>query len=150
MIFGNIKNLAEFPFLEEQVKECFAYAKTHDLSSYEKGSHEIDGEHLFVNIAEYTTTTPEERFWEAHRQYLDVHVMIHGTEQIDLNFIQNMDVKAFVEKDDFLPLEGEKNSAVILRDGDFLICYPSDGHRTAVAVDGPENIKKAIFKVRIP
>lgn len=149
MIFGNIQNLEEYPFLEEQIKECFAYAKEHDLASYEKGSHEIDGESLFVNVVEYTTTTASERFWEAHRQYLDLHLMLHGTEQIDLNFIENMDLKEFVEKDDFLPMEGEKNSSVILRDGDFLICYPSDGHRTAVAVDEPEAIKKAIFKIRI-
>ena len=40
--------------------------------SYEKGSHEIDGDRLFVNVVEYTTTTAEERFWEAHRQYLDL------------------------------------------------------------------------------
>ena len=149
MIFGNINNLEEFPFLEEQVKECFEYAKEHNLASFEKGSHEIDGERLFVNIVEYTTTAAKERFWEAHRKYLDVHVMLHGTEQIDLNFIQNMDVKEFVEKDDFLPMDGEKNSSVVLRDGDFLICYPSDGHRTAGAVEEPEKIKKAIFKVRI-
>jgi len=149
MIFGNIQNLGEYPFLEEQIKECFNYAKEHDLMSYEKGSHEIDGDRLFVNVVEYTTTTAEERFWEAHRQYLDLHLMLRGTEQIDLNFIQNMDVKDFVEKDDFLPMDGEKNSSVILRDGDFLICYPSDGHRTAVAVDEPETIKKAIFKIRI-
>ena len=149
MIFGNIQNLEEYPFLEEQIKECFNYAKEHDLMSYEKGSHEIDGDRLFVNVVEYTTTTAEERFWEAHRQYLDLHLMLRGTEQIDLNFIQNMDVKEFVEKDDFLPMDGEKNSSVILRDGDFLICYPSDGHRTAVAVDEPETIKKAIFKIRI-
>lgn len=149
MVFGNISNLKEFSFLEEQIKECFAYAESHDLASYAKGSHGIDGDRLFVNIVEYTTTTPEERFWEAHKKYLDVHVMLHGTEQIDLNFIQNMDVKEFVEKDDFLSMEGEKNSSVILRDGDFLICYPSDGHRTAVAVEEPEQIKKAIFKVRI-
>lgn len=149
MIFGNIKDLEEYPFLEEQVKECFEYAKTHDLAGYEKGSHKIDGDRLFVNIVEYNTTTAEERFWEAHKNYLDVHLMIHGTEQIDLNFIRNMDVKTFVPEDDFLPMDGEKNSSVILRDGDFLICYPNDGHRTAVAVNGPEKIKKAIFKVRI-
>ena len=149
MIFGNIHNLKEVPFLEEKVKECFEYAKNHNLVSYEEGSHEIDGERLFVNIVEYTTTKPEERFWEAHKNYLDVHVMLQGTEQIDLNFIQNMDVKEFVEKDDFLPMDGDKNSSVILRDGDFLICYPSDGHRTAVAVQEPEKIKKEIFKVRI-
>lgn len=149
MIFGNINHLKEYPFLEKQIQECFAYAKEHDLASYEKGSHEIDGDRLFVNIVEYATTIPEERFWEAHKKYLDVHLMIHGTEQIDLNFIQNMDVKEFVEKDDFLPMDGDKNSSVILRDGDFLICYPSDGHRTAVEVNGSKQIKKAIFKVRI-
>lgn len=149
MIIGNIHNLEECAFLEEQIKECFSYAKTHDLDDWEKGRHEIDGDRLFVNIVEYTTTVPEERFWEAHKYYLDVHVMLHGAEQIDLNFIQNMDLKDFVESDDFLPMEGEKKVSVILKDGDFLICYPSDGHRTAVAVDEPETIKKAIFKVRI-
>lgn len=149
MIFGNLNNLEEFSFLEEKVRECFAYVKSHDLASYENGSHEIDGERLFVNIVEYNTTAPEERFWEAHKNYLDVHVMLRGTEQIDVNFIQNMEIKEFVPEEDFLPMEGEKNSSVILRDNDFLICYPSDGHRTAVKVNEPQTIKKAIFKVRV-
>lgn len=149
MIFSNIQNLEEYPFLDSQVKECFAYAKSHDLLSFEKGSHPIDGERLFVNIVEYATTTPEERFWEAHRQYLDLHLMLRGQEQIDLAFIQNMAQKEYVPADDFLPMDGEKNASVILKAGDYLICYPSDGHRTAVAVEGPETIKKAIFKIRI-
>lgn len=54
-----------------------------------------------------------------------------------------------MKKDDFLPMDGEKNASVILGEGDFLICYPSDGHRTAVQVGEPETIKKAIFKVKI-
>ena len=149
MIFGNIENLAEYPFLDSQVKECFAYAKANDLAGFDKGSHPIDGERLFVNIVEYTTTTPEERFWEAHRQYLDLHLMLRGQEQIDLAFIQSMAKKEYVPADDFLPMDGEKNASVVLRTGDYLICYPSDGHRTAVAVEGPETIKKAIFKIRI-
>ena len=88
MVFGNIDNLKEYSFLEDKVKKCFEYAKEHDLLQYEKGSHEIDGDELFVNIVSYTTTTPEERFWEAHKKYLDVHLMLECTKQIDLNFIQ--------------------------------------------------------------
>ena len=149
MVFGNIRDLKDYGYLEEDVLKCFEYAKNHDLLAYETGSHEIDGDNLFVNIVEYETTTPENRFWEAHRQYLDLHFMLRGPEQIDVNFIDNMEQKEFVEKDDFLPLEGEANSHVVLRPGDFLICYPNDGHRTAVAVDGPEKIRKAIFKVGI-
>lgn len=149
MIFGNNNHLEEYPFLEKAVMECFDYANTHDLLSYENGCHEIDGKRLFVNIVEYTTTTPKQRFWEAHRQYLDLHFMLSGTEQIDFNFIANMEQKAYEEKDDFLPLDGDKNCSVILRDKDFLICFPNDAHRTAIQVNQPETIKKAIFKIQI-
>ena len=65
MIFGNITQEKTYAFLPEDLKECFAYAKEHDLASYEKGSHPIDGERLFVNVVEYETTQPENRFWEA-------------------------------------------------------------------------------------
>lgn len=149
MIFGNIRNLDEYPFLESQVRECFNYAQAHDLKTFEKGSHEIDGSRLFVNIVEYTTTTADNRFWEAHKDYLDIHVMLDGQEQIDVNFIENMQQKEYVPADDFLPMDGEMNGYVVLEDGDFLICYPHDAHRTAIQLKAPEQIKKAIFKVRI-
>lgn len=75
--------------------------------------------------------------------------MLRGPEQIDVNFIDNMEQKEFVEKDDFLPLEGEPISHVVLNEGDFLLCYPADAHRTAVKVGEPTTIKKAIFKIKI-
>lgn len=149
MVFGNIRDLKDFSWLESQVRKCFDYAQTHDLLSYEKGSHPIEGDDLFVNIVEYTTTNAADRFWEAHRQYLDLHFMLCGPEQIDVNFIDNMEQKEFVEKDDFLPLEGEPNCSVVLNSGDFLLCYPKDAHRTAVQVGQPATIKKAIFKIKI-
>ena len=149
MIFGNIQNLKEYLCMEDGIFECFNYAKENNLSAYDRGCHEIDAKRIFVNIMEYETVKPEDRFWEAHREYLDVHLMLEGTERIDLNFIQNMDVKEYAAKDDFLSMDGEKNASVILKPGDFLVCYPTDAHRTAVAADKQENIKKAIFKVKI-
>ena len=149
MIFGNIQYLDEYPFLEKTVQDCFAYAKTQDLGTFEPGCHEIDGKRLFVNIAQYTTTDASNRFWEAHRKYLDLHLMLRGEEQIDLNFTANMKQQAYQEQDDFLPLDGEKNSSVILQEGDFLICVPHDAHRTAVQTAEPSAIKKAIFKIQL-
>lgn len=149
MIFGNVDHISEYFFLEEKIKECFSYAKEHDLCVFEKGKHDIRGDEFYVNIVEYTTTTPENRFWEAHKEYLDIHLMLDGEEQIDLNFLKNMTVKEYVPDDDFVPMHGEKNASVVLRNGDFLVCYPNDGHRTAVAVNGSTAIKKAIFKVKI-
>ena len=149
MIFGNVRNLKEYLCMEDGIFECFNYAKENELSAYVRGCNEIDSIWIFVNIVEYETVKPKDRFWEAHREYLDVHLMLEGTERIDLNFIQNMDVKEYAAKDDFLSMDGEKNASVILKPGDFLVCYPTDAHRTAVAADKQENIKKAIFKVKI-
>lgn len=149
MIFGNLENISEYSFLDEQLQKCFKYVKENDILSYEKGKHEIEGDNLFVNIVEYTTTEKENRFWEAHRQYLDVHIMLDGEEQIDVNFISNMKQKEFEPENDFLPLEGTSNSHVTLRKHDFVIFYPNDGHMTAIKVNEPKAIKKAIFKVII-
>ena len=132
MIFGNIHNTGEYAFLPENVQKCFAYAREHNLLSYGKGS-----------------TEAEARCWEAHREYLDVHLILSGTERIDVNFTGNLAAGRYVEQDDFLPLEGEKNASLVLRPGDFLICYPSDGHMTGVQAGKPELVKKVIFKVKI-
>lgn len=149
MIYGNVKNKDEYSFLPQNLKKCFDYIQNNDLSNLQKGSYEIDGKDLFVNIVEYKTTTEDNRFWEAHKNYLDLHFIINGEEIINVNFINNMEQKPFVEQDDFLPLEGDKKTSVVLQKDDFLICYPNDAHMTAIQVEKPTNIKKAIFKVKI-
>lgn len=150
MIFGNINEQETYDFLPKAIKACFAYIKSHDLLSYTKGSHEIEGKQFFVNIEEYSTVKREDRFWEAHKQYIDVHVMLSGKECIDINFIENMQLGEYKAKNDFQALEGEAQASVnLLNFGDFLICYPQDAHRTAIAVDTPQPLKKAIFKVKL-
>lgn len=149
MIFGNSSQKKICSLLEEKVQRCLEYAKTHNLVEYKPGSYPIEGEDIFVNIVEYETKTPEERFWEAHKKYIDIHYLLRGQEQINLNFIEKMEQKEFVEKDDFLPLEGQSAASVILNETDFLVCYPEDGHMTAIKVDKPMTIKKAIFKAAL-
>lgn len=147
MIFGNISNLESY--LSDEIIAAIDYYKANDLLAYEPGSHPINGDKLFVNIAEYETTSPENRFWEAHKDYLDLHIILKGRERIDLNFLENMKPGAYVKEDDFLPIEGESKTSLILEEGDFLICYPDDGHMTGLKACGPEKIKKAIFKIKI-
>lgn len=147
MIFGNINHEKTYSSLDKDLLTCFEYAKNNQLIDYEKGSYVIDGEDLFVNIVGYETCEKEDRFWEAHRKYIDVHLMLDGCERIDINFIENLEQKEYQEEGDFLPLDGKNNGYVELRENDFLVCYPEDAHMTAIKVNQKENIKKAIFKV---
>lgn len=150
MIFGNVKCLDDYSFLSEQIQKCFAYAADNNLKDADCGRYEIDGDVLYVNVISYDTSKAEERFWEAHKKYLDIHLMLQGVEQIDLNFLQSMVLKEYVPEKDFLPMDGESNSSVLLAEGDFLICYPTDAHRPGVAVSEPQQVKKAVFKILIP
>lgn len=149
MIFGNINHLDEYAYLMDKFKAAFDYYKANDLASYEPGKHDIDGDELFVNIAEYETTTADNRFWEAHKDYIDLQILISGHERIDLNFIHNMDTHDYKKEDDFLAMDGEAKVSVELKAGDFLICYPNDGHMTGLSADGPSQVKKAIFKIKL-
>ena len=147
MIFAQLKDVQTVP---TGVKKAIEFVADHDLASMEAGQHVIDGENLFVNIVEYETTAPDARFWEAHKAYLDVHVPIAGTEQIDLNFLDNMAVEPYQPETDFVPANGDKNTSVVMTPGTFLVCFPQDVHRTAVAFENkPAKVRKAIFKVKI-
>ena len=138
MIFGNINHSKTYSTLHEDLLRCF-----------EKGTYTIDGDDVFVNIVEYRTCEKEDRFWEAHKKYIDVHLMLDGCERIDINFIENLEQKIYEEEGDFLPLDGKNNGYMELRKGDFLVCYPEDAHMTGIKVLEKENIKKAIFKVLV-
>ncbi len=140
MIFGTLRHhdteslQQAFGPVSAGVQEALDWAAGHDLAALPCGQHAIDGDRLFVNVVEYETKQPEERFWEAHKAYLDVHVACG----------------VYQPEGDFQPADGGKNASVMMQPGDFLVCFPQDAHRTAVACGGkPETVKKAIFKVRI-
>ncbi len=150
MIFGNIKDEKAYAFLPEKIKQCFEYFKQNDLQVFAKGSHDINGKIFFVNIENYETVERSARFWEGHRQYIDVHMMIEGCETIDVNFTGNMQVESYDEERDFVAMQGEAKASVNLtKNGDFLICYPEDAHRTAIICGESNKLKKAIFKVKL-
>lgn len=149
MIFLNIGQVKRYDFFKDDIKTCFEYVTNNDLCNLKTGKYNIKGEDIFVNIVEYNTVSKEERFWEAHRDYIDIHFMIKGKEIINLNFISNLNSKEYKKEEDFLSLEGENSSFVTLSENDFLVFYPEDAHMTAIKVDDSELIKKAIFKVKI-
>ena len=151
MIFGNIKDLELYSKMGREIEKCLKYIKENDLSNLPKGIHEIEGNDFFVNVVEYDLFNDEDRFWEAHKTYLDVHFMIYGSERRKLNFLDNLLIKGYDENKDFVSLEDSNklNSYVDLRDGDFLICYQSDAHKTALKIDRDEYVKKAIFKIKL-
>ncbi|WEB81779.1 YhcH/YjgK/YiaL family protein [Vagococcus lutrae] len=130
-------------------KKVMEYLKTHDLASMEKGTHFIEGEDFFVNVIEYQTTDEANRIWEAHKDYLDIHVVVTGVEGIYHSFIDNMQVGDYHKNEDYLEITGNKENVIQLSPNQLLVLYPEDTHKTGVKVDKETFVKKGVFKVKI-
>lgn len=129
------------------LEKCTNFVMSHDMNTIECGKYEIDGEKIFVNIVKYDTKEEKDCIWEAHKQYLDIHYVINGMERIKISNVKNMNCGQYLEKSDYLQLDGEATSEVILMQGQYLTLFLEDAHMTGVKVEDKNEIKKAIFKI---
>lgn len=120
------------------------------LASLRDGQRvELQGDQVYCTRFTYETIPQEESFFEAHRRYLDIHIMVEGEERVDVNRPEDLTLTEAQEGNDFYAYQGESWHSAVLRPGAFLVVFPGDAHRIKVQVDGPRTVSKAVFKVCI-
>ena len=99
----------------------------------------------------YQTKPRNEGFFESHRAYIDVQVVVSGEE-----FIEVVDISALKVKEDRTPAKDvliyhmtDAASAVRLRAGDAAILYPVDGHMPSISTGKPTLVRKIVVKVPV-
>ena len=110
---------------------------------------ELKGDLVYCTRFTYETIPQEESFFEAHRRYLDIHIMVEGEERVDMNRPEDLTLTDAQEGNDFYAYQGESWHSTVLKPGEFLVVFPGDAHRIKVQVDGPKTVSKAVFKVCI-
>lgn len=110
---------------------------------------ELKGDLVYCTRFTYETIPQEESFFEAHRRYLDIHIMVEGEERVDMNRPEDLNLPDAQEGNDFYAYQGESWHSTVLKPGEFLVVFPGDAHRIKVQVDGPKTVSKAVFKVCI-
>ena len=110
---------------------------------------ELKGDLVYCTRFTYETIPQEESFFEAHRRYLDIHIMVEGEERVDVNRPEDLTLTEAQEGNDFYAYQGESWHSTVLKPGEFLVVFPGDAHRIKVQVDGPKTVSKAVFKVCI-
>lgn len=133
------------------VEKVIGFLSDNNLNDFDNGSHPIDGDDFFVNVFGYTTTDENNRIWEAHRDYIDVHYMLSGQEILQQAFLPDCETGEYEKENDYLPITSAPVRNRCMVSPDFLVVfYPEDVHQTGVAVDDtPMTIRKAVFKVKV-
>jgi len=108
---------------------------------------ELKGGDVYATRFTYETVPEEESFFEAHKQYLDIHIMAEGSEGVELAPPETLE--EFDRSGDFYAFRGPARHRLVLSPGDFLVVFPGDAHRIKMQLDGPETVSKVVFKVRV-
>ena len=110
---------------------------------------ELDGMKVYCTRFTYETIPLEQGFFEAHRRYLDIHIMLQGEERVDVSHPEGLSLLEEKTEQDFYAYQGEGEYSLVLRPGNFLVVFPGDAHRIKLQLDGPKQVSKAVFKVLI-
>ena len=152
MIITNVNNEIQNKSLAKDIRFCIEFAKKNEnkILSLVNGSYDVGYNNIKMNLGKYFTKSENEKFWESHKKYLDVQIMINGTEKVAINDIRDMEVKSFDEERDLTILEGDKAFNIIMKTGDVLVFFPNDVHKPELNVsenDNSGNIRKIVTKV---
>jgi YhcH/YjgK/YiaL family protein len=151
MIADSIQNSTLYPFGPAWTA-AFDFLKTLTPDS-ETGKRLIQGNDLFAGVNGYETKSRADAKLETHRKYVDIQVLLSGTEVIEIfpkkalavsePYSSERDVE-FYEKPD------KEYAKVILKPGQFLVFFPDDAHMPCVMTGtSPEPVKKVVFKIAI-
>ena len=152
MIITNVNNEIQNKSLAKDIRFCIEFAKKNEnkILSLVNGSYDVGYNNIKMNLGKYFTKKENDKFWESHKKYLDVQIMINGTEKVAINDIRDMEVKSFDEEKDLTILEGDKAFDIIMKTGDVLVFLPNDVHKPELNVsenDDSGNIRKIVTKV---
>ena len=152
MIITNVNNEIQNKSLAKDIRFCIEFAKKNEnkILSLVNGSYDVGYNNIKMNLGKYFTKSENDKFWESHKKYLDVQIMINGTEKVAINDIRDMEVKSFDEERDLTILEGDKAFDIIMETGDVLVFFPNDVHKLELNVsenDDSGNIRKIVTKV---
>ena len=149
MINDTLHNFSIYASAQKHFGIVQEYLSTTDITNVSIGRHLINKD-CYAIVSEYKPKKLIECFLECHRKYIDIQILLKGTECIGFCPIGKCTpVGTFDVEKDFQKLEGPFD-LLTLHEGSFAIFFPHDCHMPQVR-SGEEvvNVKKMVIKVAV-
>lgn len=146
MIIDKINNILLYKALIPNLEAGVNAIK--QLETFEEGKYTFEGGYFLIQKGE--TKPMEEGTFEAHRKYIDVQIVVDGSEEIAWAYIK--DLKTVIEYDDIKDAErfnGDKNHNMLISKDMFYIAFPHDGHRAASHIKQKHSYTKIVIKLPV-
>lgn len=148
MIVDSLKSFEKYQTLQEGFDKVYQFIKKNNFKELECGKYEIDGKKVYCNINVCDLRAVEEAKMEVHDSYIDIHVVLEGSETIGIKDRAKCDTSnsKYNEADDIAFVDDEPENYVVLGAENVGIVFPADAHAPLL---GNGSVKKAIFKVHV-
>lgn len=147
MIHAKLRDAKDYLGIHPRLDRAMELLTPEFLASVGTAQQNLEADALYVTRFDYETVAEAQSFFEAHRRYLDVHVMVSGCERVDLS--DPAGLTEFTHQGDFWGYHGEAEQSLILKPGDFLVVFPGDAHRLKIKLGDPARVSKVVFKVLV-
>lgn len=145
MIVGKLKDLNRYKGLNQNLDKAIDYIYSANLYDLKIGKNYIDNENIFINRFNYIGQKEFDCFFEGHKNYLDIHIILNGKEKLGYSDISELNqVSKYDLENDFIKFEGP----IDLKVGDFVITFPEDIHMPKISIND-ETIEKIVCKVLV-
>lgn len=150
MILDQAKNLDIYRGLGERYAKAIDWLKSNDLEALPNGFYPIDGRDVYAMVQEYTTVPWEKQAFETHDKFSDIQYVVKGKEI--LTYARRGDlvpVGEYNEKTDMTIYENSVDGVhAECTDGDFMIFFPTDGHKPKTVWGEASQVKKIVIKIK--
>lgn len=145
MILDYVSNLERYEKLLPRFDVYKDYfAELHELPD---GKYNL-GEEEFFSIQSGMTRPVEGAQYEFHHKYIDLQIMLSGSECIKWQTLDQLKQIEFDQTADIGFATGE-GSLIEIKTGMFYLVYPEDAHMPGLYIDQSNAFKKAVFKLKV-
>ncbi len=150
MILDSLKNFKTYTGMHERFALVADFLDKTDLAAMADGKYEIDGKNVFVTVGTFALKDPAVAALEAHDNYIDIQVVVRGTEGFGWRFREECAAprgEMNLEKD-IIFFNDRPSATVTANGGEFVIFFTDDAHAPLTGTGKPEDVRKCIFKVK--
>jgi len=149
MIYATLAHIEGSKGLNPILDRAIDYVSAHDLSSLGVGRHEIEGSRLYVMVSEYETKDDREWILEAHRNYIDLQLVISGSELFLHAPLESIETtQEYSSETDCLLGRSKSAVSLPLSPGSCAVFFPWDAHKCCLPGKTKEKVRKLVFKVQ--
>jgi YhcH/YjgK/YiaL family protein len=151
MVYDKIENAGYYYGISPRVEKALRFLRENDLASLKEGKTPIDGDDVVVNVWMNTTKPYSTAKLETHQEFLDLHYLVDGKEDIFCGFVQ--DAGKVIEEKPELDCRFYEGFSRPLPIGNrrFLLLFPTDTHAPGLNHQDKESQtnKKILIKIKV-